>query len=198
MKVTDTARLGVLAAAIACGSANAVVLINENFESFDPQVANFDYTVVNAGTLGAWTVGGTSIDLIQNNYGAINNVSVDLSGSPGPGSLSQSFNAIAGWTYTLTWDYFKNGDGTPLDVTLGTLSHSFAAPAVITAGLLVWTATTNAPFTVSFAGGPGVQGPTLDNVSLTAAIPEPETNALMLAGLGVIGFVASRRRPNQG
>ena len=28
-----------------------------------------------------------------------------------------------------------------------------------------------------------------------AAIPEPETYALMLAGLGVIGFVARRRRP---
>lgn len=31
-------------------------------------------------------------------------------------------------------------------------------------------------------------------VGLTAAIPEPETYALMLAGLGVIGFVARRRR----
>jgi len=37
-------------------------------------------------------------------------------------------------------------------------------------------------------------GVSLDAVSLTAAVPEPETYALMLAGLGAIGFVARRRR----
>jgi hypothetical protein len=31
-------------------------------------------------------------------------------------------------------------------------------------------------------------------VFTTAAIPEPETYALMMAGLGVIGFVARRRK----
>jgi len=35
---------------------------------------------------------------------------------------------------------------------------------------------------------------TFDNVVLTAAIPEPETFALMLAGLAVIGVAAWRRR----
>ncbi|CAN5140804.1 hypothetical protein BH11PSE10_BH11PSE10_20780 [soil metagenome] len=35
----------------------------------------------------------------------------------------------------------------------------------------------------------------VDKLSLTAAaVPEPETYALMLAGLGVVGFVARRRR----
>jgi hypothetical protein len=29
---------------------------------------------------------------------------------------------------------------------------------------------------------------------LTAAVPEPETYAMMLAGLGLIGFIAKRRR----
>jgi hypothetical protein len=30
--------------------------------------------------------------------------------------------------------------------------------------------------------------------NITAAIPEPETYALMLAGLGAVGFMAKRRR----
>lgn len=32
------------------------------------------------------------------------------------------------------------------------------------------------------------------NASLTAAVPEPETTALSLAGLGVVGLLAARRR----
>jgi hypothetical protein len=34
----------------------------------------------------------------------------------------------------------------------------------------------------------------VDNIALTAAVPEPESYALMLAGLGTIGFIARRRR----
>jgi hypothetical protein len=30
--------------------------------------------------------------------------------------------------------------------------------------------------------------------SITAAIPEPETYALMLAGLGAVGFMSRRRK----
>jgi hypothetical protein len=39
----------------------------------------------------------------------------------------------------------------------------------------------------------------LDSVSVTAAVPEPEAYALMLAGLGMVGFVVHRRKilPNQ-
>jgi hypothetical protein len=36
--------------------------------------------------------------------------------------------------------------------------------------------------------------PTINDLTLAAAIPEPETYALMLAGLAAIGFMARRRR----
>lgn len=40
----------------------------------------------------------------------------------------------------------------------------------------------------------GFLWPTADNLTLAAPIPEPETYALMLAGLGLMGFMARRRR----
>ena len=44
-----------------------------------------------------------------------------------------------------------------------------------------------------FAGGPETF--LIYNLGgVTAPIPEPETYALMLAGLGVVGFVARRRK----
>ncbi len=45
-----------------------------------------------------------------------------------------------------------------------------------------------------FASTTGKEGNWGGSYTLTAAIPEPETYALMLAGLGAIGFMASRRR----
>jgi hypothetical protein len=38
-----------------------------------------------------------------------------------------------------------------------------------------------------------MSGGSLDNISVTA-VPEPETVAMMLAGLGIVAGVASRRR----
>jgi hypothetical protein len=51
--------------------------------------------------------------------------------------------------------------------------------------------------TLKFAAGGTAQtyGGSLDNVSLVAAVPEPETYALMMAGLGAVAFMARRRRP---
>ena len=36
----------------------------------------------------------------------------------------------------------------------------------------------------------------MDNLKFAAAIPEPQTYAMLLAGLGLMGFVARRRRQN--
>lgn len=39
----------------------------------------------------------------------------------------------------------------------------------------------------------GNSGAVIDNVSVTAAVPEPETYALLLAGLGMLGFMNRRK-----
>ena len=49
----------------------------------------------------------------------------------------------------------------------------------------------NNRYTLTLSG----TGLRVDDVVITAAIPEPETYALILGGLGIVGFVARRRRP---
>ena len=192
MKLTSLATAAVLALSVGtAGAAN--LLADGDFEAFDPLVANGGYFTVNApSTLGLWTVGGISVDLIQNNYGAITNVSVDLAGTPGPGSLSQGFMAQAGYIYTLTFDVSNNG-GTQLGVTLGGNSSTYNVTFAASYSL-VWNAAVAGSQLVKFDslnGGNG--GPVIDNVMLTA-VPEPGTYAMLLAGLAAVGFVAKRRR----
>jgi hypothetical protein len=57
-------------------------------------------------------------------------------------------------------------------------------------------------YTLTFSRLGGLFAPNalrVDDVILSVtAVPEPETYALMLAGLGIVGFVARRRRPDRG
>lgn len=189
MKLALTAALAIWT----LGSAHAApnLLADGDFEAFGPVSG---YTTVNAGSpLGAWTVGGSSIDLIQGGYGAISGVSVDMAGTPGPGTLSQGFSAQAGYTYTLAFDLSNNG-GSQLDVTFGGTTTSFVPTNTPTTHTLVWTAATSGAQTVTFDSVYGTNsGPVIDNVVLTSAVPEPASVALLLAGITALGFVAKRR-----
>ena len=198
-----------LAGAAAAGSANAVVVFSEDFEAWLPYVAPGNFLTVPASgpSLGLvplgihdWFATG-SIDFIReataaaHTFGAIDSVSVDLSGSPGPGQISRTFTAIAGLTYLLDWQYFRNGSGTNLEVNLGGTNASFGAPLNISNGHLTWTAVASGSQVLSFGGGAGDFGPTIDNIVLSA-VPEPGPVALMLMGLGVVGFLARSRLRN--
>lgn len=192
----------VLAAAMALASVAAQaapvnLILNGNFEMDDPDVASGGYTKVSAGqtTINHWTVGGTSVDLIQTAWGSIDNVSIDLAGTPGPGRISQSFAVQAGVTYELLFDYFRNPPGTVLNVDFGTLSTaSFGvASSIVRNQALRWTAATNGTASVSFASGSGNFGPTLDNVRVFA-VPAPQTIGLMGLALVMLAAVARRRQ----
>lgn len=121
MKTLKSALL--VAALLTSGSAFAAtnLLTNGNFDNstLSGLSGGTNYWIVypsNSNILG-WTVGATSVDLIQApHYGGIPNnlpspagLSVDLAGSPGPGSISQSFDTIAGYSYILTFDMSSNG-----------------------------------------------------------------------------------------
>ncbi|MFG6447776.1 PEP-CTERM sorting domain-containing protein [Roseateles sp. BYS180W] len=180
---------------LAAGAQAQTVIFSEDFESFASQVANGGYTVVNANSnvLNPWTVGSASVDLVRNAFGAINGVSVDLAGTPGPGTLSRTFNAVAGMTYTLSFDHFRNGGGTAMTVSFGGTTTTYGVPTAVAHDTLSWTATASGVQTISFGSGAGNLGATLDNVVLTA-VPEPTSYALLLAGVGVLGALSRRRR----
>jgi hypothetical protein len=133
-------------------------------------------------------------------------------GSSNGGSLSQTLSTVltANTPYTLNADLLNRIDGYKnVSSTLELLAGgNVLASSTITGG----TAGTNALQSVSFLSG--ASGPYLglplgitlisgggqsdwDNVRLvTTPVPEPETYALMLAGLGLISFIAYRRRNN--
>ena len=109
--------------------------------------------------------------------------------------------------FTLNSGYFAGAwnDGLTIHVT-GVGATTFVKDFVVNTGSVTkvefnWTGLTSVTFESS--GGtphPGLSGAgvhfAMDNLSVNA-VPEPETYAMLLAGLGVMGAVARRRKANK-
>ena len=154
--------------------------------------------------LNGWT-GNTDIELRNNVAGAafdgVNYVELDTTKNS---SMSQSFNTTFGQTYQLSFAYSprenvgsnSNGievfwNGGSLGTFSGTGSASGNTWRVETLDVLGTGEWTTLRFDA--VGTSDSLGGSLDNVSVTA-VPEPQTYALMLAGLGVMGFLVRRRK----
>ncbi len=200
MKLQNLLRSIALAGATLAGTANAVPpVFSEDFENIVGSVLSPpNYWAYGPGFLDTnnkWTVTGT-VDLIRGAFGAIDNFSIDLSGSSA-GAISRSFMTTLGTTYDLTFDLFRNGSGSPFAINLsGTVNpiFGFPTPAALSSPTTFSTAFlgTGGLMTLTFGGGAGNAGPTIDNIVLTA-VPEPGPMTLLLSGLCVVGFLARRR-----
>lgn len=159
------------------------------------------------GDFGGWVVTDGSVDLVGGEWQAPKpgEGSVDLDGYDA-GTISQALSLTPGRRYRLDFSLSGNpggGDGVKIvKVTVGDLAQSFAfRTRYNSASDMRWAA-----FSLGFTAGPtntltfasqsaprSVFGPVIGAVSI-AAVPEPASWAMMIAGFGMVGGALRGRR----
>lgn len=206
--------LGVSAAVVMSGTAHAASIItNGSFEqgSYVPSSPAFNTLGTGSGAITGWDVTSGSVDWVNQGYwdAQDGDFSVDLAGGV-PGSIAQTFATVAGTLYTVTYWVSGNPDGGDFhkdfvvaaingsQVLASSSNHGDKAPGhrdmQYYENTFQFTAQ-GASTTLSFASGSdeGAYGAVLDNVTVTSAVPEPTTWAMMLVGFGVVGASMRRR-----
>lgn len=184
------------------------VQMNDNNDAASQQLFDGDATA-----LPGWTVTGHDIAWIGvgNPFGL--NASegtnfLDLTGwqrggyAAGAG-VEQTISTVTGQSYTLSFDLgnstnYNFGAHNALTVSAGSLSQALVTSTTFNSTnswdhyALTFVAQ-SASTTIGFTGYQATYYIGLDNVAVVA-VPEPETYALLLAGMGVIGAMARRRK----
>lgn len=195
----------VLAAPLVASAGVTELIVNGGFEA----------NLQNAGTFGIYknltgfTGGALGIELRNNIAGAAfegkNYVELDTTGNS---SLSQSFATIANQNYTLSFAYSPRAGISAASNGIEVLFNNnslgiFTGNGAGQSGNVFSTKTLNllgigGTSTLLFRaiGTSDSLGGSLDAISVTTTspVPEPETYAMMLAGLGLLGFIARRRK----
>jgi hypothetical protein len=197
----------VAAAAMFAGHALAgPVILTDNFDT-GPGTLNWPGDSVFTST---GSVTHSSVDLIPvgNQYDLQpgSGFYVDLDGTTGsgnnPAGQLTSVLSVAAGTYTLTFDLAGNLRDAPAQTTtvsLGNWSVNLTPANNAGFGLESFTFTTTGGNLMFTEQGPSnQQGNLLDNVNLTAGVPEPASWAMMIVGLLGVGGVLRSRRKDQG
>jgi len=120
------------------------------------------------------------------------NAITDLGGSPAPNGVAAVGGSFAAAVYAFAFHYVSGGIAS-MDFgggpgTLDTLSAAGFIGVVSDTPLTSFIANN-----AVFPGNIGNDRYFIDDFRINAPVPEPETYALLLAGLGLLGFVARRR-----
>ncbi len=179
------------------------LIVNGGFEASTFSGA-FDTYSAGSGLLTGWTINEGSVDLIHTYWTpASGSYSLDLSGND-DGVISQSFATNVGQHYRVSFSMAGNPDD-PTDATK-TIQVGLSQQPLYTFDTtghtrsnMGWAAksfdfiATGNVSKLHFSGTQeSAYGAALDNISVTA-VPEPESYALLLAGLGVITTLSRRR-----
>ena len=223
MKLSMAALAAVGAICATAPAQALTILINDNFNAdplqggtkLNPWVG--DSSFHNVSVIGALVTGSatnhqvSSVDLIGNNFhlcspNVASNHCLDLDGSSGfgnpvAGEIASNATYTAG-TYHLTFDLRGNGRNKPgtsipspgqtTIIKLGNWSTAIALPQSAAWSTYSFAINTTGGALQFIEQGPSTQnGNVLDNVYLTT--PEPASWAVMLLGMGSVGFALRRR-----
>ena len=174
---------------IADANFESPVLANDTFDTFQ----NLDWSVVRWGSYGMTS---KIVDVGGNQFAQV--VGGDV--------ISASFAASSAGNYRLTFDAL--GDGYYLvfdDSTSTTVAQNFVQAASLTPQAATFSLNTTDNYRLYFGSSilpPNFTGTlSVDNVAITqvaAPVPEPESYAMMLAGLGALGLMGRRRMASRG
>ncbi|MQA42499.1 FxDxF family PEP-CTERM protein [Rugamonas aquatica] len=201
--------LAAVAAAMAAlslaGTAQAAnLVVNGSFEDPSFTLSAGSYCYLNGpyecGAVTGWTGAFPLMSSSSGPWGNPNTPAGDfLVGIQGTSHIEQSLTLAAG-TYTLSWiDAGRGNYGGPTETYQVSVGGNVLSTEAVNYGA-AWTAksltfTTAGNTVLSFAGQTNYDATAfIDNVSVTAAVPEPGTYAMLVAGLGLLGVVARRKR----
>jgi hypothetical protein len=193
-------------------AASAQLVTNGGFE--DPTISGPCCSTVPPDALPGWTA-TPNVNVVNGTFssaGGVNlayegNQYLDLVGQGGTGSISQDISLAEGVVYTLTFAYSHNlfspnsATSASAEFTIGTLtgmvSHNTGDNSdldwqIFTGNFMATGPMSTLNFT-NLTGGVN-EGILLDAVSITQAVPEPTTGAMMLSGFGAVGFAMRRRK----
>jgi hypothetical protein len=203
MKMNRLFVLGALVGASAmAGAVNLVT--NGGFETVNTGGANGSgtgYWVFNGGNtnIGSWSVGGTSVDIVDTTYPVHSgNYALDLVGTPGPGSISQSLSTSNGWNHVIS--FWARWTGSTLNqtvkVTLGADTQTVTLGAADTWELVTRTFTnvvgSSNTLTLESLPNNTTNGNTFIDDLTASPVPEPAT--LALCGLALAAAARRRKR----